>query len=329
MPLEIIIPARRTFELKSYDDLPLMPGEIRGKTVCSLISQGTEIGWADGDTFPIRPGYAAVFEVEDIGDDVTGVTRGEMRFAMGCHRSTQTHAFKDTLPLPQGLAPDKAVIARLMGVSITTLMTTKARPGDRIIITGAGPIGFLAAHLFCLSGHRVTVVDPDAMRRRQLEQSGIHDTRAAMPLDDPDLLGQVTLVIDCSGNEGAVLEACKIVRRMGEVVLVGVPWHRYTDMTAHDITNAVFFNHVTLRSGWEWELPMHERSFQWEELLEGYNNAAHSIFGGFSRALAWLAEDRIPLAGLIHRAKPDKPEEIYGDIMRRAITEPFIVLSWE
>lgn len=328
MPSEIIIPARQTFTLESYDDLPLQPGEIRGRTLCTLISQGTEIGWANGDTFPIRPGYAAVFEVEEIGAGVTGVKPGERRFAMGYHRSTQTHAAENTLPLPGGMAPETAVIARLMGVSMTTLMTTKARPGDRVLVTGAGPVGFLAAHLFRIGGYRVTVVDPDALRRKQLAQSGITDTRAAMPFEDPELQGQVALVVDCSGHEGAVLDGCNMVRQMGEVVLVGVPWRKYTDLTAHDITNAVFFKHVTLRSGWEWELPIHGRSFLWEELLEGYNNAPHSIFGGFSRALAFLAEGRIPLDGLIHRATPENPEVLYAGIMQRNIAEPLIVLEW-
>ncbi|RVJ74951.1 MULTISPECIES: hypothetical protein [Sinorhizobium] len=145
---------------------------------------------------------------------------------------------------------------------------------------------------------------------------------------DPDLQGKVALAVDCSGHEGAVLKGCRIVRRMGEVVLVGVPWRKYTDLTAHDVLNPVFFNHVTLRSGWEWELPMHGRSFQWEELLGGYNNALHSIFSGFSRALEWLTEGKIPLDGLVRSTSPDNPERLYADIMARHIDEPFIVLDW-
>lgn len=328
MPMEIVIPARQTFQLQSYEDQPLQPGEIRGRTLCTLISQGTEIGWADGETFPIRPGYAAVFEVEEIGTNVTGVIRGERRFAMGCHKSTQTHAAENTLPLPSGMAPETAIIARLMGVSMTTLMTTKARPGDRVVIAGAGPVGFLAAHLFRIGSYRVTVVDPDPTRREQLAMSGIADTRASMPLDDPDLQGQVALVVDCSGHEGAVLGGCRIVRRMGEVVLVGVPWRKLTEHSAHDVLNAVFFNHVTLRSGWEWELPMHGSTFLWEDLMEGYNNAPHSIFSGFARALAWLADGLIPLDGLVYRAAPEDPATLYANIMARRIAEPFIVVEW-
>jgi threonine dehydrogenase-like Zn-dependent dehydrogenase len=328
MPFEITILARQTFQLDGFQDEPLRAGEIRGRTEYTLISQGTELGWANGDAFPIRPGYAAVFTVEEVGEGVAGVRVGERRFAMGLHRSTQTHQAQFTLPVPEGLTSDIAVIARLMGVSMTTLMTTKARAGDAVIVGGAGPVGFLAAHQFKLAGFRVTVVDPDALRRRQVTESGIADCRAEMPATDPVLLGKVALVVDCSGHEGAVLAGCSMLRRGGEVVLVGVPWRKMTDQSAHDVMRAVFFNLITLRSGWEWELPISGRGFVWEELLEGYNNAPHSIFGGFAKALDWLAEGRIPLDDLVHHASPADPPALYAKIAGRQIAEPFIVLDW-
>lgn len=327
MPQEILIPAKQTFILAPYEDTPLAPGEIRGDTLFTLISQGTEIGWANGDSFPVRPGYAAVFRVTETAPDVTRIAPGDVRFAMGYHRSTQTHQARDTLPLPAGLAPDRAVIARLMGVSMTTLMTTAARPGDRVVVAGAGPVGFLAAHLFAIGGYRVTVTDPDPLRREQLRSSGITEVHDGIPPEDP-LTGTVALVVECSGHEAAALAACRLVRRRGEVVLVGVPWRKLTDLSAHDLLNAVFFGLATLRSGWEWELPVHGRGFVWEELLEGYNNTPHSIFGGFETALAWLAEGRIPLDGLVHKARVTDPAALYSRILRREITESFIVLDW-
>ena len=327
MPQEILISAKQTFVLGNYEDRPLRPGQIRGRTLCTLISQGTELGWASGDVFPIRPGYAAVFEVTEIAQDVVGVKVGDRRFAMGQHRNTQTHDVRYTLALPDGLSPDRAVLARLMGVSMTSLMTTRARPGDRVVISGAGPVGFLAAHLFRIGGYRVTVVDPDPVRRDQTARSGIADCRPTVG-DVPDLIGKVSLVVDCSGHEGAILDACRLVQKLGEVVMVGVPWKRATEISAHELMQAVFFNLVTLRSGWEWEVPILGRDFVWEELLEGYNNAPHSIFGGFSRALDWLSEGLINVEGLIRHVRADDPAALYSDIGRRAIEEPFIVIDW-
>ena len=328
MPDEIIISGKQEFALRDCQDAPLMANEVRGTTLVTLISQGTELGWANGDTFPIRPGYASIFTVNQIGDGVSGISLGERRFAMGPHRSTQTHLVDFTLPVPDGLASDVAVIARLMGVSMTTLMTTKARAGDRVIVSGAGPVGFLAAHQFQLAGYRVTVIDPDPLRRKQIAESGIKDCRADMPFQDTNLLGKVALFVDCSGHEGAVIAGCQMLRRGGEAVLVGVPWQKLTDHSAHEVMRAVFFNLISLRSGWEWELPVKESDFLWEELLEGYNNASHSIMGGFERALDWLAEGKIPVDGLIHHASPSDPSAIYSDIAARRILEPFIVLDW-
>ncbi len=328
MHSEIIISAKNTFELVDYQDVPLEPDEIRGETVCTLISQGTELAWAGGDDFPIRPGYSAVFRVSEIGDKVDGINIGDLRFCMGQHRSTQQCAARFTVPVPEQIDAQTAVIARLMGVSMTTMMTTQARPGDKVIITGAGPVGICAAHNFTIGGYDVSVIEPDDLRRAQVSDSGISSTFAAMPLDDPAFAKKVRLVVDCSGHESAVLDACNIVAQGGEVVLVGVPWRKFTDLSAHDIMHAVFFNFVQLRSGWEWSLPILSRGFVWEELLEGYNNAPHDIFSGFERALKWLAEGRLDLAKLRYIARPDDPNPLYSAIQDRRIREPFIFLDW-
>lgn len=329
MPKEVVFPAKSKFELAVYQDAPLGPDEIRGTTVATLISQGTEIGWANGNDFPIRPGYAAVFRVDEVGPEVTDAEVGDLRFSMGYHRQTQQCAARFTMPVPDGMSPEVALLTRLMGVSMTTLMTTKARTGDKVIICGAGPVGILAAHNFRIGGYDVAVVEPDALRRAQAEQSGISQTFAAMPLDDGAYLGKVALVVDCSGHEAAVLDGCKIVRKRGEVVLVGVPWKAYTNLKAHDILNAVFFNFVELRSGWEWDVPILSRDFVWEELLEGYNNAPYSTFGGFERAMTWLGQGHVNTAGLLAKVSPANPSEVYSQIMGRAIEEPFIVYDWD
>lgn len=328
MPQQIVFPAKNTFELLDYQDVPLAAGEIRGDTVCSLISQGTELAWAAGDAFPIHPGYGAIFRVTDVGSDVSGIEVGDLRFCMGNHKSTQQYEARFTLPVPKGLAPDLAVIARLMGVSMTTLMTTKARPGDKVIVTGAGPVGICAAHNFRIGGYDVAVVEPDPVRRAQVALSGISTTFATMPLDDPAYSKKVRLVVDCSGHEAAVLDGCNIVGQMGEVVLVGVPWRKFTDHSAHEIMGAVFRNFVTLRSGWEWEIPVVSRGFVWEELLEGYNNAAHSSLSGFERAMKWLAAGNVDFSSLSAKLSPDDPNAIYTAIAERKIEEPFILLDW-
>lgn len=328
MPQQIIIPAKHQFTLSNYEERPLDKDEIAGPTLFSLVSQGTEFGWASGDDFPIYPGYSAVFQVDAVGENVQSVKPGDLRFAMGCHRQTQQHKVQFTLPVPKNLVAERAVLARLMGVSMSTLMTTQARAGDQVIVTGAGPVGILAAHIFTISGYKVLLVDPDEKRLAQARASGIVRTKNTMPLNDRDFAQKVALVLECSGHEQAALDGTNLVCQGGEVVLIGVPWKAHTSIGAHEVFKAAFFNFVNIKGGWEWSLPIVSKAFKWEELLECYNNTSHSIFSGFVRALNWLSEGYIKTDGLLSLQKPNNPAELYQSIAKREIIEPFIVLDW-
>jgi hypothetical protein len=93
-------------------------------------------------------------------------------------------------------------------------------------------------------------------------------------------------------------------------------------------TQSRFFNYVVLRSGWEFALPLHGRSFKWEELYEGYNNAPQSVYSGFEKALGWLADGRVPLEGMMHTRSPRDPKALYGGLLRGEFYETFTVLDW-
>lgn len=318
-PLAITITARERAELLPVDPLgELGPLDLRGPTIATLVSPGTELAANYTATqFPNWPGYAAVFRAEELGAEVKGFSPGTLCFALGKHRSVQQHELANLVPVPAGLPPEQAVVARLMGVTMTTLMTTTARPGDLVLVSGAGPVGYLGAHLFAQAGYDVRVVEPMATRRELVQRSGIATTYAAMPVDDAELKGRVALVVECSGHEQAALDSARLVRRRGEVVLVGVPWRRRTELFAHELLHAVFHSYAVLRSGWEWELPVQAADFR-----------PHSILGGYRLALRWLAEGRIPLDGLIVRHKPADAQLVYQTLLRGTASGLFQVFDW-
>lgn len=302
----------------------LGPGDVRGGTVATLVSPGTELAWnyLGGEVgperaFPNVPGYAAVFRAEEIGPEVRGIRPGALVFAMGGHRSVQQHAAADVVPVPAGLSAEQAVVARLAGVTMTTLVTTAARPGDVVLVTGAGPVGYLAAHLFANSGYEVHVVEPNPARREMVRRPGIRAVYDAMSAAGGELKGKVALVLECSGHEQAALDGAQLVRRRGEVVLVGVPWRRRSDLSAHELLSAVFHRYAILRSGWEWELPLHTTEF-----------SPHSIFGGYRLALRWLAEGRIPLAGLVSLHDPADAQAVYQGLLHGTAEGLFHVFDW-
>ncbi len=132
------------------------------------------------------------------------------------------------------------MFCRLMGVSWTTLVTTTARPPDPVVVTGLGPVGNLAAQIFQAAGYAVTAVDPVASRRTLAKQVGLTDVQETVPAIE------VALAVECSGHEQAVLDCCQHVRKRGEVVLVGVPWRKRSELSAFDLLHAVFHRYAVL-----------------------------------------------------------------------------------
>ena len=312
--------AKEQAELTVHDveDVPLAPDEVVGPTVVSLISAGTELAtYSLQDKFPRQPGYAAIMRVEAVGEDVADLRPGDLAFTPGRHASYQRARRPDALPVPRGLPPEVAVFTRMMGVSMSTLTTTTARPPAKVIVTGLGPVGHMAAQVFAGCGYEVTAVDPIEARRRMAGDKGIGHVLPAVPVEDDEYVGQVALVVECSGHEQAVLDACRVVQRRGEVVLVGLPWQRKTDLSAHDILHAVFHRYVVLRSGWEWELPHYPADFR-----------TNSIRGNWAAGMEWLSQGRVRVDGLYDRAAPRDAQQVYQDLLQRRRATLVTLFDW-
>jgi len=319
-PVAVTVTRREFAELLPAEPNPepLAANEVAGRTVVSLISAGTELAWAyTGDVFPRRTGYAAVFRVEEVGSDVTDVGPGDLVFCMGNHASHQRHTADKILPLPAGLAPADAVFARLMGVSMSTLTTTAARPPARVIVAGLGPVGHLAAKIFAACGYEVFACDPDEARREFALQTGIKNVGATMPRDDPFWAGKVSLVVECSGHEQSALDGCRMLAKGGEVVLIGVPWKKRTELTAHELLKEVFHRYAVVRSGWEWELPHHATDFH-----------PNSIWDNYRAALTWIADGRVSTTGLAAIYAPAQCQEAYQALLHNRLERLAIVFDW-
>lgn len=299
------------------DTAPLAEHELAGPTLASLTSPGTELNWGYwGNHFPQYPGYACVFRIAELGTSVTGLQVDDVVFAMGGHRSFQRHAAANVVKLPPGLTACDAVFARLMGVSMSTLVTTTARPPAPVLITGLGPVGNLAAQMFQSCGYHVVACDPIDSRRQLAVWSGLTDVRPRVNSDDP-LAGKFQLHVECAGHEQAVLDGCQLLAKRGEVVLIGVPWKKRVDMQAFDLLHAVFHKYIVLRSGWEWELPIHPTEFRPGNLMDN-----------FAGALRWLAQGKIKVDGLSLHAHPSDCAAIYRSLATQSLTKPCAVFAW-
>jgi threonine dehydrogenase-like Zn-dependent dehydrogenase len=248
---------------------------------------------------------------------VTSLKPGNIVFGMAGHRSFSRLPAAEAVPVPAGLPLEQAGLARLMGVTMSTLVTTTARPPDPVLICGLGIVGLLGAQVFQAAQYEVVACDPDERRQELARQCGLQRVSAQPPLDDPALAGQIALALECSGHEAATLAAVQMVRKRGEVVLIGVPWVPRAQLSAFDLCHAVFHKYAVLRSGWEWEVPRHETEFR-----------TGSQFGNFARALRWLAEGKVRVEGLYQVFAPADAAQAYRGLLEHSLERPAVVFDW-
>ncbi len=318
--LEVTFTQREHAELltREIESTPLVSGCVAGPTLASLISAGTELNFGyQGENFTTCSGYASVFRIEEVGADVANFKVGDVALAMGHHSSHQQHLADEIWLVPRGLSAADATFARLMSVTMSTLTTTKARPPDKVVVAGLGPVGHLAAQIFQSCGYRVMGCDPSPTKCELAEQGGIQYVRPQLPTENAEWRDQTSLVLECSGHEQAALDACHIVKKRGEVVLVGVPWRRRSELSAHELLHAVFHRYVVLRSGWEWEIPREETNF-----VDG------NIRANIEAALRWLNEGRVCVSDLYTTYDARDCQNAYQALLHAQEKKLAIVFDW-
>jgi 2-desacetyl-2-hydroxyethyl bacteriochlorophyllide A dehydrogenase len=133
--------------------------------------------------------------------------------------------------IPDELPFDEAAVIEPAGVALHAFeLASSFRPGDSVAVLGPGPIGLLAAMLADRAGAGRVIVSglaADAERLEFARRLGC-DVVSADQGDPAAEVRELTggygadLVIDTSGGPGTVSDAVELVRRGGEVVLVGL-----------------------------------------------------------------------------------------------------------
>jgi len=131
--------------------------------------------------------------------------------------------------LPDNVTYEQGALIEPTAVAAYGVECGGVRPGDAVLITGAGPIGALAVLAATAAGaSRVFVSEPNKQRARLASELGaaeVFDPAAGDPaaqiVDLTDGLG-VDVAIECVGN-GDALDACvRATRRAGVVVQTGL-----------------------------------------------------------------------------------------------------------
>ena len=160
-------------------------------------------------------------------------------------------------------------------VEMHAVTLSGATPDERVLVTGAGPVGLLVTAVLHAQGVAdVTVSEPSPVRReralavgaaRVVEPQELPRSRMGAPVDEP-----YQVVFECSGRADAAESAIDQLDFAGTCVLVG---------TGHDLPRINHNRVIVLENS----------------IIGSYNYDAE----GFAPALELLASGRMPLDALI------------------------------
>jgi threonine dehydrogenase-like Zn-dependent dehydrogenase len=232
------------------DPAPLDHQAIVEVASCGIC--GTDVHVLDGDygvvRYPVIPGHEFGGVVVAIGQAVRGLAVGArvavdpMDYCDACRmcRSGWTNmclrggGLGTTAPgalaryvavnaarcqeLPDGLSLARASLVEPLSCVLHAVDRIGPVLGADVLVIGAGPIGLLATGLLAAAGGRVDVADRNPRRLAAAPSFGAR--RGGLSVTELDSTWDV--VLDATGDPGAVAEAVRVTRRAGRIGLLGV-----------------------------------------------------------------------------------------------------------
>lgn len=125
-------------------------------------------------------------------------------------------------PIPDALSDEAGALIEPLAVGVAANRKAAVEPGDRVLVTGAGPVGLLAAGVARARGGWVAVSDTNAHRLEVARQRGADAIVDAAAGSVRDQQGEFDVILDCSGAAPAVLGALDAAGPAARVVLVGM-----------------------------------------------------------------------------------------------------------
>jgi L-iditol 2-dehydrogenase len=120
--------------------------------------------------------------------------------------------------LPDSVSDEAGALMEPLSVGIWACRKAGVSPGDRVLVTGAGPIGLLAQQCALAFGATsVTITDVSEERLELARRTGA--TRALRAGED---VGEADALIECSGHPAALAAGIAAVRPAGTAVVVGM-----------------------------------------------------------------------------------------------------------
>jgi (R,R)-butanediol dehydrogenase/meso-butanediol dehydrogenase/diacetyl reductase len=159
--------------------------------------------------------------------------------------------------LPDGVSDLQGALVEPAAVAAYGVDTAQVRPGDTVLVTGAGPIGALAALYSSAVGADVVVSEVNPVRAKLARSLGVGEVLDPSEVEIADWVKErndgigFDAVIECSGNERALQTAIGAVRSAGRISQTGL------HTKAASIEPMVLAEHDITLAG-TWCYPVHD-----------------------------------------------------------------------
>jgi alcohol dehydrogenase len=202
----------------------------------------------------------------------------------------------DKLHVSSLLSFEQLALVETLAIGCHAINRAAPKPGEHLLIIGAGPIGLAALEFARLAGCRVTVTDMNGERLSFCRQVYNVENTVQVKGDGSELsqLQAITggelypVVIDATGNAASMSHALNFVAHGGTLVYLGIT------------SQVISFPHKL----------MHVR----EATIKASRNA---LPGDFSRIIKLIEEGRIDTAPWItHRTSMDQLADVFDSYTR-------------
>jgi len=253
-------------EIREIPDPVLQPGNVLISTRAVGVCGSDLHMWRNGQSWeiklPLVLGHETAGVIAAVADDVTGWAVGDRvvcetaaticgtcalcrtgRYNLCPDRegygAMRDGAFGELLlaeprvlhRIPDNVSFEQAAMTEPFAVAYTAIVErTEIRPGDTVVIQGAGTIGQLAAQMARLRGAGTVVMlgtTIDAVRLAKAKELGVDHTMDIMTNDPATFLRSLGdglgahVVVDATGVSIALKQGLEIVRPYGTIVKIG------------------------------------------------------------------------------------------------------------
>ena len=340
----IIVRGERQVALEEFvcDEGNVEEDSVVVRNFYTMISPGTELSiytgvdplvhvsgsWCE---YPFRPGYTGVGEVVAKGSNVDDADVGDMVVCNSHHASFDKLSNKTSFWVKEmsNVEPVSALLSHFASIALVSLNVSSVKAGDTVALFGLGLIGQFVAQLLNLIGVQVLAFDPVHGRRRVAEQIGackkIFDPKQSDPEDEIFAFtgGRgADASVDAVGDSSVILEASKMVRERGEIILLGTPRTPFTvDVTP--FFRRVHLNWLTITGA------LHGGPQRGYFPLKPQTPQSESLVGNVTRCLRLIGEGKLKTRELISCVMlPKNIREAYECLLNRKDTCIGVVLDW-